>query len=556
MTTAAAAAASASASASASIPDDTVCEAARAMAERIGVRDAALIRTKCLIGGEWVGAASSDTDASTIPVTNPATGEMLVRVPNLGATATRAAVAAAEAAFPAWSRTSAASRSALLRRWNDLILEHADDLARIMVAEQGKPMVEAKGEVGYAASFVDWFAEEARRTYGEVIPSHNPDDSRLFALRQPVGVTAAITPWNFPLAMITRKAAAALAAGCVMVIKPSELTPLSALALGTLATRAGIPSGVLGIITGDAAEIGDVLTSHPIVRKLSFTGSTAVGKLLMRQCAGTVKRVSMELGGNAPFIVFEDADVDAAVDGAMASKFRNSGQTCVCAQRFLVHASVADEFATKLADRASKLVVGPGLGGKGKGDGVVVVTDQGPLINAAAVAKVEAHVADAVSKGARVLTGGARVFPPGTTTATATATPGDSGSGSGSSGGGTFYAPTVLTKCSADMRVFREETFGPVAPIATFETEAEAIAAANDTPAGLASYVYTRDVGRLWRVGESLRFGIVGANTGLISTAGAPFGGVKESGVGREGGKHGMDEYLDIKYVCMAGLGT
>jgi succinate-semialdehyde dehydrogenase/glutarate-semialdehyde dehydrogenase len=375
------------------------------------------------------------------------------------------------------------------------------------------------------------YAEESRRTYGEVIPSHNPADARLFALRQPVGVTAAITPWNFPLAMITRKAGAALAAGCVMVIKPSELTPLSALALGVLAQRAGIPPGVLQFITGDAPAIGEALTSSAAVRKLSFTGSTAVGKALMRQCAETVKRTSMELGGNAPFIVFADADVDAAVEGAVASKFRNSGQTCVCAQRFLVHASVAEEFAGKLAERAARMVVGAGLDGP---------TDQGPLINAAAVAKVEAHVADAVAKGAKVLFGGQRVTPPGTPT----------------DGTGTFYAPTVLTGCHAEMDVFTSETFGPVAAIATFDTEAEAIAAANSTKAGLASYLHTRDVGRLWRVSEALEFGIVGANTGLISTAGAPFGGVKESGIGREGGKHGMEEYLDVKYVCMAGLGS
>ena len=493
-----------------------------ALADLIGVKDRGLIRAQCFVGGAWTDA----DDGDTLPVINPANGVEILRVPKMGRAETERSIANASGAMPEWSALTASKRASILHRWYTLILDNGDDLARIMVAEQGKPMAEAKGEVAYAASFVEWFAEEARRAYGEVIPTHDLD-TRVFATRQPVGVCAAITPWNFPLAMITRKAAAALAAGCACVVKPSEETPLSAFALGVLAERAGFPPGTIQFVTGDYEAIGDALTSSDVVRKLSFTGSTEVGKTLAVKCAATVKNVSLELGGNAPFIVFPDANIDAAVKGAILSKFRNSGQTCVCAQRFIVHESVVEEFAAKFAAEAKRLVVGDGFG---------ATTDQGPLINADALRKVESHVDDAVKKGAVVLCGGERVFPEGAK-------------------GGHFYAPTVLVECRGDMAVFREETFGPVAAIATFETEAQAIAMANAGRAGLASYVFTRDNATLWRVSEALEYGIVGANTGLISTASAPFGGMRESGIGREGGKHGLEEYLEVKYVCMAGLG-
>lgn len=473
-----------------------------------------LLRDRCYIGGAWVGEP-------TVEVDNPATGAVLGRVPDLGAREAEAAIAAAEAALPAWRGLLARERSRLLRRWFDAIVDAQEDLARILTAEQGKPLAEARGEIAYAASFIEWFAEEARRTDGAVIPSHRAD-ARLLVLKQPVGVTAAITPWNFPAAMITRKAAPALAAGCTMVVKPAMQTPLTALALARLAEGAGIPAGVLNIVTGSAAAIGGALTASPVVRKLSFTGSTGVGRLLLRQCADTVKKVSMELGGNAPFLVFDDADLDAAVEGAMASKYRNSGQTCVCANRFYVQRGVAEEFTRRLAAAASALVVG---------DGTDSATSQGPLIDANAVAKVEEHVADALARGATLALGGAR-----------------------HPAGDRFFAPTILAGCTSDMLVGREETFGPVAPIFVFDTEARAVALANAGEAGLAGYFYTRDLARAWRVAEALECGMVGINTGLISTEVAPFGGVKQSGIGREGSRAGIDEYLEVKYLCMAGV--
>ncbi len=436
----------------------------------------------------------------------------------MGAAETRRAIELAEAAWPAWRSMTAAERGLRLRRWHGLLLEHQEDLARIMTAEQGKPLAEARGEIAYAASFIDWFAEEGRRVYGDIIPAHLAD-KRILVLKQPIGVCAAITPWNFPSAMLTRKAAAALAAGCTLVARPASETPLSALALAVLAERAGIPAGVFNVITGTSGPIGQELTSNPVVRKLSFTGSTAVGKLLMRQCADTLKKLSLELGGNAPFIVFDDADLEAAVEGAIQSKYRNTGQTCVCANRFLVQNGIHDAFATRLADRASQLKVGPGLE-----PGVV----QGPLINPEAVEKVEAHIADALGKGARLLTGGARHIL-----------------------GGTFFQPTVLADLDPGMRMAREETFGPVASLFRFTTEAEAIALANATEFGLAAYFYTRDLSRAWRVAEALEYGMVGVNSGLVSTAIAPFGGVKQSGLGREGSRYGIEEYLEIKYLCM-----
>jgi succinate-semialdehyde dehydrogenase/glutarate-semialdehyde dehydrogenase len=442
-------------------------------------------------------------------------------VPAFDAAATEKAVAAAHAAFPAWAAKTAKERAVLLRRWHDLILLNAADLARLMTAEQGKPLAESKGEIAYAASFVEWFAEEAKRVYGDVIPGHQAD-KRILVLRQPVGVVAAITPWNFPAAMITRKVAPALAAGCTVVCKPATQTPFSALALAELAARAGLPPGVFNVVTGPAREIGGVLTGDSRVRKLSFTGSTEVGKLLMAQCAKTMKKVSLELGGNAPFIVFDDADLDAAVTGAIASKYRNTGQTCVCANRLLVQAGVYDAFAAKLVAAVQKLRVGDGLAGE---------TEQGPLIDDAALRKVEEHVADATGKGARIATGGKR-----------------------HALGGTFFEPTVLTGVTPAMMVAREETFGPVAPLFRFETEAEAIRMANDTEFGLAAYLYTRDLARSWRVSEALEYGIVGLNTGLISTEVAPFGGVKESGTGREGSKYGLLDYTEIKYVCIGGV--
>jgi len=478
------------------------------------IRDTGLLRQQCYIGGDWVDA----DDGALLDVTDPATGEVIAQVPAVGAAETRRAIEAAERAWGPWRELTAAERSDALRSWHALMLEHQEDLARIMTAEQGKPLAEARGEVVYAASFIDWFAEEGRRVYGDVIPPHQAG-KRILVLKQPVGVCALITPWNFPAAMITRKAGAALASGCTVVSKPAEDTPLTALALAVLAQRAGIPPGVFNVVTGDPVAIGAELTANPIVRKLSFTGSTEVGQLLMRRCADTVKKLSLELGGNAPFIVFDDADLDAAVEGAMQSKYRNSGQTCVCANRLLVQDSIYDAFAEGLATKVADLKVGPGTG-----EGVA----QGPLINEDAVEKVEAHIADALGKGARQVTGGAR-----------------------HALGGTFFQPTVLVDVTPDMRVAREETFGPVAPLFRFHTEEEAIAMANDTQYGLAAYFYSRDLGRVWRVAEALEYGMVGVNSGIISTAVAPFGGVKQSGVGREGAKYGIEEYLEIKYLCL-----
>ncbi len=472
-----------------------------------------LLRSGNFIAGQWIAA----DDLATLPVVNPASGLVLAEVPRCGAAETGRAIAAADAAWPAWRALSAKQRAALLQAWFKLIIDNADDLAQLITAEGGKPLAEARGEVIYGASFVEWFAEEGKRTYGESIPSPVAD-KRLLVIKQPIGVCAAITPWNFPLAMITRKVAPALAAGCPVVVKPAEATPLTALALAFLAEQAGFPAGVFNVVTGNPQAIGGALTASPVVRKLSFTGSTGVGRLLMAQCAPTVKKLSLELGGNAPFIVFDDADLDAAVDGAMTAKYRNTGQTCVCANRFLVQAGIYEAFAAKLAEKTLALQVGPG-----DQPGVT----QGPLINAAGLAKVEAHVADAVSKGARVLTGGAR-----------------------HALGGNFFQPTVLADVTSEMKVAREETFGPVAPLFRFTTEAEAVAMANDTEFGLAAYFFSRDIGRCWRVGEALEYGMVGVNTGLISNEVAPFGGIKQSGIGREGSRYGIEEYLEIKYLC------
>ena len=477
--------------------------------------DSNLLRTQAYIGGQWENADGG----ATCDVTNPATGEKIGTIPDMGATETRRAIEAAYAAFPAWAAKTAKERGTILRRWHDLMLANRDDLATLMTAEQGKPLAESKGEIAYAASFIDWFAEEGKRIYGDIIPPHQ-SDKRLVVLRQPVGVVAAITPWNFPAAMITRKAAPALAAGCTFVCKPATQTPYSALAMAELGARAGIPAGVLNIVTGlRASAIGGELTSNPMVRKLTFTGSTEVGKKLMAQCAGTMKKVSLELGGNAPFIVFEDADLDAAAAGAIASKYRNTGQTCVCANRLLVQSSVYDAFTQKLVEAVSKLKIGDGLEG---------ATDQGPLIDAKALAKVEEHIADAVSKGGQIAYGGKR-----------------------HALGGTFFQPTVITNVTTEMLVAREETFGPVAPIFRFDTEEEAVRLANDTEFGLASYFYTRDLARSWRVAEALEYGIVGLNTGMISTEVAPFGGIKESGTGREGSKYGILDYTELKYLCV-----
>jgi succinate-semialdehyde dehydrogenase/glutarate-semialdehyde dehydrogenase len=477
------------------------------------LKDPALLRQQSYIDGKWVDA----DNGATLDVTNPATRDKIGTVPKMGAAETRRAIEAASRALPAWAKKTAKERATILRRWYDLMLTHQDDLAAIMTAEQGKPLAESKGEILYSASFIEWFGEEGKRLYGDVIPGHQAD-KRILVLRQPVGVIAAITPWNFPSAMIARKVAPALAAGCTFVCKPATQTPYSAFAMAELAARAGIPAGVVNILTGGSSEIGGEMTSNPIVRKLTFTGSTEVGKKLMAQCAGTLKKLSMELGGNAPFIVFDDADLDAAVAGAIASKYRNTGQTCVCANRLLVQSGVYDAFTKKLVDAVSKLRVGDGLKG---------ATDQGPLIDAKALAKVEEHIADATSKGAKVAFGGKR-----------------------HALGGTFFEPTVLTGVTPQMAVAREETFGPVAPLFRFETEAEAIRMANDTEFGLAAYFYTRDLSRSWRVSEALEYGIVGLNTGLISTEVAPFGGVKESGFGREGSKYGILDYTELKYVC------
>ena len=483
------------------------------------LRDPELLRARCLIGGDWLAA-----DAGGLcDVVNPATGAILGRVPDMGETETRRAIDAAHAAFPAWAKKTAKERAQILRRLYELMLTHQDDLALLMTAEQGKPLAESKAEIAYSASYIEWFSEEARRIYGDTIPGHAAD-KRIMVLRQPLGVVATITPWNFPSAMLGRKLGPALAAGCAVVCKPALQTPYSALALGLLAERAGLPPGVLNIVTGaNAAAIGTEMTSHPKVRKLSFTGSTGVGSTLMAQCAKGIKRVSLELGGNAPFIVFDDADLDAAVEGAMASKFRNTGQTCVCANRLFVQAGVYDAFAEKLCAAVARLRVGDGLAG---------ATDQGPLIDTKALEKVEEHVADATSKGARIALGGKR-----------------------HALGGTFYEPTVLLDVNPDMRITHEETFGPVAPLFRFETEEQAIALANHTEAGLAGYFYTRDLARAFRVAEALECGIVGVNTGLVSTEVAPFGGIKQSGIGREGSKYGLDDYTELKYVCLGGMG-
>jgi len=478
--------------------------------------DPTLLKTSALIGGAWVDGST------TFEVTDPATGRVLAEVTNLGASDAHAAIAAAEKAWPLWRARTAKERAVIMMKWFALLHQHADDLARIMTAEQGKPLAEAKGEVGYGASFIEWFAEEAKRVYGETIPTTD-NNKRYLVLKQPIGVCAAITPWNFPIAMITRKVAPALAAGCPVVIKPAEQTPLSALAVAELAQRAGMPAGVLNVLSADSANsvaIGKVLCDSDVVRHLSFTGSTEVGRILMRQCAPTIKKLSLELGGNAPFIVFDDADLDSAVEGAMISKYRNAGQTCVCANRLYVQDKVYDAFVAKLADKARAIKVGSGF---------EAGVNQGPLIDDQAIAKVESHVADAVAKGAKVVVGGERI-------------------------GERFYTPTVLAGVTADMLCAREETFGPVAPVFRFKTEAEAIDAANATEFGLASYFFSRDIGRIFRVAEALEYGMVGINTGLISTAEVPFGGVKQSGLGREGAHQGMDDYVEVKYLCLGDI--
>ncbi|HYL19426.1 MAG TPA: NADP-dependent succinate-semialdehyde dehydrogenase [Burkholderiales bacterium] len=481
------------------------------------LKDTKLLRQQCYIDGQW-----TDADAKqTIPVTNPANGGVIASIPKMGAAETRRAIEAADKALPAWRGKLAKERAAILRRWFELMMANQDDLGLIMTTEQGKPLPEAKGEIAYAASFIEWFAEEGKRIYGDVIPTVWPD-RRLVVIKQPIGVCAAITPWNFPAAMITRKVGPALAAGCTIVIKPATQTPLSALALAELAERAGVPKGVINVVTGGAKDIGGELTSNPTVRKLTFTGSTEVGRVLMAQSAQTIKKVSLELGGNAPFLVFDDADLDAAVEGAMISKYRNAGQTCVCANRILVQDGVYDAFAVKLAAKVKALKVGPGTEA-----GINI----GPLIDENAIAKVEEHIGDALAKGAKVLVGGQK-----------------------HSLGGLFFEPTVLTDVNTSMKVTKEETFGPVAPLFRFKTEAEGIAMANDTEFGLAAYFYARDVGRIWRVGEGLESGMVGVNTGLISNEVAPFGGVKQSGIGREGSKYGIEEYLEVKYLCMGGI--
>ncbi|HCM6212711.1 TPA: NADP-dependent succinate-semialdehyde dehydrogenase [Klebsiella oxytoca] len=478
------------------------------------LNDPTLFRQQAFIDGRWRDASSGET----LGVTNPANGQQLGSVPKMGAEETREAIDAAARALPAWRALTARERATILRRWFDLMMEHQDDLARLMTLEQGKPLAEAKGEIGYAASFIEWFAEEGKRIYGDTIPGHQAD-KRLLVIKQPIGVTAAITPWNFPSAMITRKAGPALAAGCTMVLKPASQTPFSALALAELANRAGIPEGVFNVVTGSASEVGNELTGNPLVRKLSFTGSTEIGRQLMEQCAKDIKKVSLELGGNAPFIVFDDADLDKAVEGALASKFRNAGQTCVCANRLYIQDGVYDRFAEKLQQAVSKLQIG---------DGLQPNVTIGPLIDEKAIAKVQEHIADALDKGARVATGGK---------------PHELG--------GNFFQPTILVDVPSDAKVAKEETFGPLAPLFRFKDEADVIAQANDTEFGLAAYFYARDLGRIFRVGEALEYGIIGINTGLISTEVAPFGGVKSSGLGREGSKYGIEDYLEIKYMCI-----
>jgi succinate-semialdehyde dehydrogenase / glutarate-semialdehyde dehydrogenase len=485
----------------------------------IQLKDPTLLMTRCYLSGEWQDAESGET----FDVTDPATGALIGSVPKMAERETRRAIAAADAAWPAWKAKTAKERGAILRKWYDLMIQNIDDLALILTTEQGKPLSEARGEIQYAASFLEWFGEEAKRVYGDVIPTV-ANDRRIVVVKEPIGVCAAITPWNFPAAMITRKVGPALAAGCPIIVRPADATPLSALALAVLAERAGVPKGVFSVITGSSRAIGGELTSNPVVRKLSFTGSTPVGSTLMAQCAPTIKKLSLELGGNAPFIVFDDADIDEAVAGAIASKYRNSGQTCVCTNRFYVHSRVYDEFASKLRDAVHRLKVGHGTE-----SGVT----QGPLINEAALLKVEAHIQDALGKGAKLLTGGKR-----------------------HALGHGFFEPTVLTDVNSSMLVASEETFGPLAPIARFETDEEVIKFANDTEFGLAAYFYSRDIGRIWRVAEALEYGMVGINTGLISNEVAPFGGVKKSGIGREGSHFGIDEYTVIKYMCMGGIGT
>jgi succinate-semialdehyde dehydrogenase / glutarate-semialdehyde dehydrogenase len=483
----------------------------------LSLKDPSLLRQQCYVDGQWIGADAG----GSMPVIDPATGALVGTAPVFGAAETKRAIDAANRAWPAWRAKTAKERSAILRKWNDLMLAHLDDLALILTTEQGKPLAESKGEVSIGAAYVEWFAEEAKRVYGDVIPTIG-NDRRLVVVKEPVGVCAAITPWNFPCSMITRKVSPALAAGCTVVIKPAEATPFSAFALAELAHRAGFPPGVLNVITGDAPAIGGEMCANPVVRKLSFTGSTEVGRLLMKQVAPTIKKISLELGGNAPFIVFDDADLDAAVEGAIISKYRNAGQTCVCANRFFVQQSVYDAFAQKLSAKVAALKVG-----RGTDAGVA----QGPLINADAVAKVEEHIADATRHGAKVALGGKR-----------------------HALGGTFYEPTVLTGVTPQMQIFREETFGPVAPLIAFEDDAEVVELANRTEFGLASYFYSRDIGRIWRVAEALEYGMVGVNTGLITTEVAPFGGMKQSGLGREGAKYGIEEFVEVKYVCFGGV--
>jgi len=487
-------------------------------AQNLKLNDPSLLRDTAYINGSWVSGTTQ------FAVNNPSTLDVLANVANVSLSDTQQAIDAAQAAFPAWSARTGKDRAGLMRKWFDLMIAHADDLATIMTAEQGKPLAEAKGEVIYGASFIEWFAEEAKRVSGDVMSS-TWSDKRMVVLRQPIGVCAAITPWNFPVAMITRKVSPAIAAGCTIVIKPAEQTPLSALAMAELAHRAGIPAGVINILTADAEQskaVGKLLCDSPVVRHLSFTGSTPVGRILMQQSAPTIKKLALELGGHAPFIVFEDADLDAAVEGALLSKFRNAGQTCVCTNRFYAHASIYDQFVEKLAAGAKKIVVG---------DGFAPGVNQGPMIDEQAVAKVEEHVADALKKGAQIQTGGQL-----------------------KQAGSLFYEPTVLSGVSNDMLVMNEETFGPVAAVIKFSTEEEVVAAANHTDFGLASYFYSRDIGRVWRVAEKLEYGMVGINTGLISNEVAPFGGVKQSGLGREGSRYGMDEYLEMKYLCMGGI--